>query len=184
MPNSESRIIAGKFKNQKYISPGTAITHPMSEKLRGALFNILGDIEGLSILDAFSGGGGIGLEAISRGAGEVVLIESNLAAQKAATANIRKLKLENNIKLFRMSVVTWLKTRPQKCFNIVIADPPYNNTQEALLIKLAETVISDGIFVLSIPAAIKPISLVNSKKIMNKIYGNSQLVFYRKIKTK
>ncbi|MGD0284569.1 MAG: RsmD family RNA methyltransferase, partial [Candidatus Saccharimonadales bacterium] len=90
MPNSELRIIAGEFKNQKYLSPGTAATHPMSEKLRSALFNILGDIEGLNVLDAYSGSGGIGLEAISRGAAAVTLIDSDIAAQKVAANNIRK----------------------------------------------------------------------------------------------
>jgi 16S rRNA (guanine(966)-N(2))-methyltransferase RsmD len=183
MPNSELRIIAGEFKNQKYLSPGTAATHPMSEKLRSALFNILGDIEGLNVLDAYSGSGGIGLEAISRGAAAVTLIDSDIAAQKVAANNIRKFKLEQKIQLLRMSVETWLKTDLEKHFNVIIADPPYDNVNELSLIRLAELVTANGIFVLSIPAATQPPKLLKTEKLIDKIYGNSQLVFYRKIKT-
>jgi 16S rRNA (guanine(966)-N(2))-methyltransferase RsmD len=183
MPNSELRIVAGELKNQKYISSGTAATHPMSEKLRGALFNILGDIKGLSLLDVYSGSGGIGLEAISRGAAEVTLIETNITAQKAALSNIQKFKLEQQVQLLRMNVETWFKTKPKERFNIVIADPPYDKFKKTIAIKLVESVILNGIFVLSISALIQPPSLPKTEKLISKIYGNSQLVFYRKIKT-
>jgi 16S rRNA (guanine(966)-N(2))-methyltransferase RsmD len=182
MPNSELRIIAGELKNQKYLSPNSSATHPMSEKLKSAIFNILGDIEGLSVLDAFSGSGGIGLEAASRGAKDVTLIDSNLNAQKTANDNIQKLNLIKKVKLLRMSVQSWTNSELKKQFNIIIADPPYDYMDESLIFKLAEFTCPGGIFVLSLPATTQPYELSNFKMISNRIYGNSQLIFYQKPK--
>jgi len=182
MPNSELRIIAGELKNQKYLSPNSSATHPMSEKLKNSIFNILGDIEGLSVLDAFSGSGGIGLEAASRGAKEVTLIESNINAQKTTNTNIRKLNLIKTVKLLRMSVQTWTSSELKKQFNIVIADPPYDNTDKSIISKLAEFTCPGGIFVLSLPATTQPYEMSNFKMISQKTYGNSQLIFYQKPK--
>jgi 16S rRNA (guanine966-N2)-methyltransferase len=152
----------------------------MGERLKGALFNTLGDIEGLSILDAFSGSGGIGLEAASRGAGSVTLIESAPMAQKAIADNIRKLKLDDRAHLLRMSVQAWLKTLSGLKFNIIIADPPYDNLQTPLIIGLIDFAEPGGIFVLSLPAIAQVPDLPGLETVADKNYGNSRLIFYRK----
>jgi 16S rRNA (guanine966-N2)-methyltransferase len=66
------RVVAGSLKGRIFNEPSGHQTHPMSEKVRGALFNALGDIEGLSVLDAFAGSGALSFEAVSRGAKSVV----------------------------------------------------------------------------------------------------------------
>jgi 16S rRNA (guanine966-N2)-methyltransferase len=180
MPNPKLRIIAGKLKNQPYFAPGTLMTHPMSERLKGALFNTLGDIGGLSVLDAFSGSGGIGLEAASRGAGSVTFIESDQSAQKTIAANIRKLGLDDLTHPLRMSLQTWLKTKPEARFNIIIADPPYDKIQTLLLEGLAKLTAAGGIFVVSLPSALPAPNFPDLELVTNKSYGNSRLVFYRK----
>jgi 16S rRNA (guanine966-N2)-methyltransferase len=180
MPNPELRIIAGVFKNQKYFSPDRPATHPMSEKLKNALFNTLGDLEGLSVLDAYSGSGGIGLEAVSRGAAKVTFIDSNTDAQKAISGNIRKLKLDDRTQLLRISIQAWLKTQPKAEFNIIIADPPYNYDQTDILGRLADYVTPGGIFVLSLPVTAQLIEMPGLEVVADKKYGNSQLIFYRK----
>ncbi len=182
MPKSELRITAGELKNRKYISPGIETTHPMSERLRIALFNILGDIKGLSVLDAYAGSGGIGLEAASRGASGVLLIESNLLAQKAAMTNIQKLGLESKVQLLRLSVQAWLKTDQKQRFNIIIADPPYDYAPEKILARLAEFLELGGILAISLPATAKATSSITLEEVSKKSYGNSQLIFYRKTK--
>ena len=70
------RIIAGDLKGREFKSPRGRTTRPMSEKTRGALFNTLGDIEGLSVLDGFAGSGALVFEAISRGAVSALAIEA------------------------------------------------------------------------------------------------------------
>jgi len=180
MPSPELRIIAGELKNQKYFSPNTPATHPMSEKLKGALFNTLGNIEGLSVLDAFSGSGGIGLEAASRGAAKVTFIESAPVAQKAIADNISKLKLDGRVHMLRMSVQAWLKMQLEPSFNIIIADPPYDKQQTLLLRDLAAFLVPGGIFVLSLPATTQALDFPEMETVVDKNYGNSRLVFYRK----
>ena len=80
----------------------------MGDKVRGALFNILGDIEGLHILDAFAGSGAIGFEALSRGAASATLIDSDRSAQIAVYSNIHKLGLEKTTMLEKTSANAWL----------------------------------------------------------------------------
>ena len=71
------RVIAGRLGGRNFDSPKTQRTHPMSDKVRGALFNALGDLGGLTVLDAFAGSGACSLEAASRGATEVLAIDIN-----------------------------------------------------------------------------------------------------------
>jgi 16S rRNA (guanine966-N2)-methyltransferase len=77
------RIIAGSLKGRTFSEPHGHRTHPMSEKVRGALFNALGDIEGLTFLDAFAGSGALSFEAASRGAKSVIAIDKDGPAYSA-----------------------------------------------------------------------------------------------------
>ena len=72
------RIISGVLGGRVFKAPNGNKTHPMSEKIRGAMFNSLGDISGLTVLDAFSGSGAVAIEAFSRGAEHVVAVDSSL----------------------------------------------------------------------------------------------------------
>ena len=101
------RIIAGKLGGRMFESPHSARTHPMSEKMRGALFNSLGDISGLAVLDAFAGTGACGFEAISRGAGSVLAIEHDTDAFKTIMRNIESLGLEEEVQAVRGRVNGW-----------------------------------------------------------------------------
>lgn len=77
------RIISGKYGGRRIDAPDTTRTHPMSERIRNALFNsISSEINGATVLDAFAGTGAIGLEALSRGARRVTFIEKDRVAQK------------------------------------------------------------------------------------------------------
>jgi 16S rRNA (guanine966-N2)-methyltransferase len=69
------RVIAGFLGGRNFDSPGGHRTHPMSDKVRGAVFGVLGDIKGLSVLDAFAGSGALSIEAVSRGAKYAVAID-------------------------------------------------------------------------------------------------------------
>src|SRR3954471_4420017 len=98
------RIIAGNLKGREFKSPHGHRTHPMSDKMRGALFNVLGDIEGLTFLDAYAGSGALAFEAISRGAKDVVAVDKESAAQKTMSANVKDLKLDKKVKLVKANV--------------------------------------------------------------------------------
>src|SRR4051812_13589965 len=101
------RIIAGELKGQQFQSPHGHKTHPMSDKVRGALFNVLGDIEDLTFLDAFAGSGALAFEAISRGAKSVVAVDRDSSAYKIIEQNVKDLRLQKAIKVVRANTAGW-----------------------------------------------------------------------------
>ena len=96
------RIISGTLKGHTFDSPKGFQTHPMGDKIRTALFNTLGDIKGLTVLDAFSGSGALSFEALSRGAESAVALELDKEAYKVIRANAEKLAVGDRMKLFHI----------------------------------------------------------------------------------
>jgi 16S rRNA (guanine966-N2)-methyltransferase len=116
------KVIAGKLKGRVFNSPGAPQTHPMSDKIRGALFNMLGNLDGLIILDAFAGSGAISFEALSRGAVSAVAIEMDYRAQQAVAVNIRLLGVQDYVTLIKTNASTWLSKNVDN-FDVVVLDP-------------------------------------------------------------
>lgn len=173
------RIISGKLGGRTFQAPHGHRTHPMSDKLRGALFNTLGDISGLTILDAFAGSGALSLEAASRGAGPAVSIDPDRSAQQTIEANIQSLGLQETIKLVRATANAWLSTTDQH-FDIVLCDPPYDDVNTKLLERLANRAKPGGVVVFSLPPDNR-FSLTEPYKLLHKKdYGDAQLSFYRR----
>ena len=175
------RIVGGRLSGRVIEAPTGHRTHPMSEKIRGALFSILGDIDGLSVLDACAGSGAIGIEASSRGAARVILIERDKHAQTSIDKNIKELGLSRKIKLINANAGTWSDNNVAQEFDIVILDPPYNEVRSSILDKLARHVAVGGVLVLSLPSEFtlrlnEVFSFVKEKK-----YGDAKLVFFRRI---
>lgn len=153
----------------------------MSEKARGALFNALGDIEGLTFLDAFAGSGALAFEAVSRGAKNVVAIEKDKAAHSVIAKNINELGLGNEVQAVRANSAGWSIHNMEKKFDVVILAPPYDNLQTNLLDTLTKRhVKKGGLLVLDWPGKIKPPDFDNTELVVDKNYGDIQLVFYRK----
>lgn len=163
---------------RQFDSPKKASVHPMSEKMRGAIFNALGDISGLTVLDAFSGSGALSFEAASRGASEVLAIERDKFAQKSINESIKKLNLDNKVKLIKASASAWLETSDQK-FDIILLDPPYDNLQMELLKKLAAR--SRHLVILSLPPDNNFELKDGFELILDKNYGDATLIFYRRV---
>lgn len=151
----------------------------MSEKMCGALFNILGDIEGLTVLDAFSGSGALSFEAVSRGAKEVTSIESDYGAYRTIACNIAKLGLETGIVLIHATNMHWSQTNEDTAYDIILCDPPYDDRQSDSIRMLAGHVKSGGLLVLSWPSNEDPIVIPELRQIEQRTYGNAQLIFYR-----
>ena len=174
------RVIAGELGGRIFDSPHSHRTHPMSDRVRGGLFNTLGDIVGLRVLDAFAGSGALSFEAVSRGAAPALAIESDRAAQKQIEANIETLGVEDRVKLIKSSSNAWLTTSPGAEFDIILCDPPYDDLQPNLLVRLAERVAPDGLLVLSWPTAVEAPSFKQCELVAARNYGNAQLYFFRK----
>lgn len=172
------RIIAGRLGGRQFQSPPGHRTHPMSEKIRGALFNALGDIEGLIVLDAFAGSGALSLEAISRGAKHATALNIDKKANLTVKKNAEELGITSEIKAIRSNASSWSDNNPKAEFDLVFSAPPYDNLQISLLQKLEHHVRTNGLYVLDWPGNIDPPELESLTKSTQKHYGDSQLVFY------
>jgi len=131
------RVIAGTFRSRQLKSLKGLALRPTSDRLRETLFNVLAvRIEGSRFIDAFAGTGAVGIEAISRGAGEVVFIENHLPAAKLIQKNLDALEIRTGAQVFPVDALRALErlvtahkpgTPP---FDIVFLDPPYAATEE------------------------------------------------------
>ena len=175
------RVIAGRLGGRTFESPRGNRTHPMSEKARGAIFNALGDIEGLTFLDAYAGSGAISIEAASRGAQSVLAIDIDIDAVKAISMNVEALNIDETVRVLRKNVSGWSRNHQQDSFDIVVADPPYDDIRPNVLERLLVHVKPGGLFVLSWPGSEAVRELKDTTVVSNKLLGDIQLVFYRKI---
>jgi len=164
---------------RNFATPRSARTHPMGDRVRGALFNTLGDIQGLTFLDAFAGTGALSFEAISRGAASSLLIEIDKPAQRAIEANIASLGVKQQAKLVKANCSGWSDNNPTQTFDVVIAAPPYDDLQLSTVQKLVRHTASDGLFVLDWPGKMPAPAIPGLEIVEQKQYGDAQLVFYR-----
>ena len=175
------RVIAGELGGRFFAGPDSTATHPMAERVRGAMFNALGDIEGLTVLDAFAGSGALGFEAISRGAKSAVLIERDKRAQRIIAENIKTLGLQGRVKLIKAGASSWMDTNADAQFDLVLCDPPYHDMQLSTVSKLISLVKPNGLMVLSYPGR-ESAPTVNGVVVVDKSksYGDAALAYYRK----
>jgi len=173
------RIIAGRLGGRIFDSPPGQRTHPMSDKMRGALFNALGTMDGLTVLDAFAGSGALSFEAISRGADKAVAIDIDKGAIDTVLRSAHGLGIGDRVKASRVGLSSWLETYKAEQFDIVLADPPYDDLQIRTLQKLVARLAPKGIFVLSWPGKQKAPDFENLELLQQNGHGDSQLLFYR-----
>ncbi len=151
----------------------------MGERIRGSLFNILGDLTGKTVLDSFAGSGAMGLEALSRGAAHVTFVERDKVAQNVIGENITTLRVEDSSALIRTSVAQWDETSKNDCFDIIFADPPYHDLQLSTINRLVKYLKPNGLMVLSYPGR-ESVPTVNGVVVVdNRSYGDAALAFYR-----
>jgi 16S rRNA (guanine966-N2)-methyltransferase len=173
------RIISGQFGGRFLDAPDNSRTHPMGERIRGSLFNILGDISGQTALDAFAGTGAIGLEALSRGAAEVTFIEKDRIAANVIAKNISFLGVDDQSKLVRTSLSNWMKTSENNKYDLVFADPPFHDLQLSTVKQLAAYLKPKGLMILSLPGRESAPTVNGVVVVDNRSYGDAALAFYR-----
>jgi len=124
------RVIAGKYRGRLLRPPKGADMRITLDNVKGALFNILGaSVEGVALLDIFAGSGSLGIEALSRGAGDVTFVDSNPKCVKAIEENIASLVAGElgGVKIMRLDAIRAPSVfyKRKKKFDIILADPPY-----------------------------------------------------------
>jgi 16S rRNA (guanine966-N2)-methyltransferase len=122
------RVISGKYKGRQLRGPIGLEIRPTSDRLKEALFNIVGrGIAGAVVLDVFGGTGSIGIEALSRGAREVVFIEGSLPAQRLILRNLRLCGIETGFRILKQDAFMALRALGRQGLQADFAflDPPY-----------------------------------------------------------
>lgn len=174
------RIIAGRYGGRIIEGSGTDRTHPMSERIRNALFNSLGDeVQGAEVLDAFAGSGALGLEALSRGAHHSSFIEKDRIAQKIIQSNIHLLRADKITRVYAGPVASVVSRMDQQ-FDIIFADPPFHDPQLSTVTRLFALLKPNGLMVLSYPGKGEMPTGAEVVVVDNRSYGNAALAFYRK----
>jgi 16S rRNA (guanine966-N2)-methyltransferase len=138
------RVVAGEFKGRRLHTPRSARTRPTADRVREALFSMLGDVSGARVLDLYAGSGALGIEALSRGAASAVFVESDARAAAVIERNLSALGLDEAVR--RQDVERFLRGS-QAAFDLVFCDPPYDSASrvaQALAERLPAVTSEDG----------------------------------------
>jgi 16S rRNA (guanine966-N2)-methyltransferase len=119
------RVIAGRFGGRRLSAPRGALTRPTADRVREALFSVLGDLEGARVLDLFAGSGALGIEALSRGAAEATFVDSAPAALRALRDNLAALDLEAEVRRADARGFLRAARKTGRQYDLVFLDPPY-----------------------------------------------------------
>jgi 16S rRNA (guanine(966)-N(2))-methyltransferase RsmD len=185
------RIIGGKARGRRIKSVPGDTTRPITDKVREALFNIIGsDIQQAAFLDLFAGTGSVGIEALSRGAAYVCFVDNNRQAQATIRENLKLTSLEDGAEVIRMDSYSLLgKTPSQKYDYIYIAPPQYKEMWLRALSLIDQNLewLSDDAWVIVQIHPVEYLSIGEQLEINHLVefdqrhYGSTILVFYREI---
>ena len=117
------RVVAGTFKGRRLVAPRGTRTRPTADRVREALFSMLGDVAGARVLDLYAGSGALGIEALSRGAHSAVFVERDPQALAAIERNLEPLDVDATVA--RADALRWLALAEGR-YDLVFCDPPYD----------------------------------------------------------
>ncbi len=142
------RVIAGRLRGRRLKSPTWSGLRPTSDRLRETLFNVLGSrVQGARVLDLCAGTGAVGIEALSRGAVHVTLVDADPRACRLAAANLAVCGLDEGYAIVR-STVEEAEARLTTPFDIVFVDPPYDDPAFGRWVAAASALVApDGLLV-------------------------------------
>lgn len=135
------RVIAGTARSLQLVTPNGDGTRPTTDRIKETLFNILQfDLQEAVFLDLFAGSGGIGIEALSRGAAEAVFVDNSKEAYECIMQNLKHTKMESRGSAYKQDVfVALTMLEYQKKFDIVFMDPPYHKELEQRVLEYLTT---------------------------------------------
>lgn len=182
------RVIAGTARRLQLITPKGMATRPTTDRIKETLFNILqNEIYGSRFLDLYAGSGGIGIEALSRGAKEAVFVDNAREALDCIRANLQKTGLSAHAQVLAMdcrAAVDWMDGRGL-AFDIIFLDPPYHaNAEREVLERLAASslVTPDTLLIVEAMAEKQPQDILPPEfaVLRVKTYGSNQHFFIRR----
>jgi 16S rRNA (guanine966-N2)-methyltransferase len=177
------RIVAGERKGLRLDAPPGRDTRPTSDRVREALFSVLGDVAGLRVLDAFAGSGALGLEALSRGAGQAVFCETSTPALRVLRANVERLGYGDRAEIRRQDARRRMAAdaRSGAAYQLLLLDPPYRMLaalQADFSLHLPALLVPDGLAVVESAASVPPVDLPLVME-TTRVHGAARLTVYR-----
>ena len=174
------RIVGGEFRGRTLVEvPGEEV-RPTADKVRESLFNILQfKIYGCRFLDLFAGTGAMGIEALSRGASEVVFNDFSKKSLQIVKKNLEKLKIENGVKVVNFDASRFLITNKEP-FDVIFIDPPYKSGLGLEALKVVkDSLADDGVVVYEeeeeFLGSVDGLVVTDKRK-----YGRVHLTFFKK----
>jgi len=175
------RIVAGSRKGHRIEAPKGVVTRPTGDRVREAVFSIVGSLDGARVLDLFAGSGALGLEALSRGAAKAVFVERDGRACRVIEQNVSKLGLGAVATVVRGDALRALRDSADddRRHDLVLVDAPYDEWErlEASLSELLPAVLADdGLVVVETSARVEPslpLDLVTTRR-----YGSARITVF------
>jgi 16S rRNA (guanine966-N2)-methyltransferase len=172
------RIVAGSRKGARIFAPRGLDTRPTGDRVREAVFNLVGPVDGASVLDLYAGSGAMGLEALSRGAAGAVFVESERDACRTIKRNLDKLGLDG-AEIACRDTLAFLASE-QRRFDLILVDPPYD-VVESVAVRIAlylPAVLADnGLVVLESSSRDEP-ELPSLVQRTSRRYGSARVTLF------
>ena len=178
------RVISGRARGRKLRAVPGSTTRPITDRVKESLFDILGgDVNGSAFLDLFAGTGGVGIEALSRGAAFARFVDLDAQAIATVRANLQGTGLQGRAEVLRMDAFALLDRPPDRLFDYVyVAPPQYKSLWKKSLLQLDARpawLAEDAWVIIQIyPGELEPLELVNLIEFDRRKYGSTLLVFY------
>jgi 16S rRNA (guanine966-N2)-methyltransferase len=174
------RIVAGARKGHRISAPKGVVTRPTSDRVREAVFSLVGPVDGAAVLDLFAGSGAMGLEALSRGAASCVFVERDRDAARVIQSNLEKLRLTGATVVAR-DVASELRDQHERGrrYDLVLVDAPYDEWDvhaPALAARLPAVLSEDALVVVETSDRIGPelpLDLVTTRR-----YGSARVTVF------
>jgi 16S rRNA (guanine966-N2)-methyltransferase len=171
------RVVAGAYKGRRLHAPPGSRTRPTADRVREALFSILGDVSGARVLDLFAGSGALGIEALSRGAASAVFVERDARAVAAIERNLEA--VGTSVATVRRQDALAFLAAPGGTYDLVFVDPPYD-LAPALAQPLSErlpAVLTEDARIVTESDKRKPLDLALPLR-LERAYGDTRIAIH------
>jgi 16S rRNA (guanine966-N2)-methyltransferase len=170
------RVVAGEFRGRRLAAPRGVRTRPTADRVREALFSMLGDVSGTRVLDLYAGSGALGIEALSRGAASAVFVERDARAAATISRNLDALGAEGDVR--RQDALRFLASG-EGPFDLVFCDPPYDlaPSPAAALAERLPAVTSEDARIVTESDKRRPLELP-LRILRERTYGDTRVVIH------
>jgi 16S rRNA (guanine966-N2)-methyltransferase len=170
------RVVAGEFKGRRLHAPAGSRTRPTADRVREAVFSMLGDLRGARVLDLYAGSGALGIEALSRGARLAVFVERDRRALAAIRRNLDAVGADATVLARDVLLVLGEERGP---YDLVFCDPPYDSAARlaAPLSEALPAVLSDDARIVTESDKRTPLEL-SLPLLTERTYGDTRIVIH------